>query len=48
MGGALRDVTKVTQSIAIAGKQYQYEAKMTNRCVAAGWWNTARPGFALY
>ena len=43
MGGALRDVTKGTQSIAIAGKRYQYEAKMPNRCS-----NTARLGIALY
>ena len=48
MGRALRDVTKVTQSIAIAGKRYRYEAKMPNRCVAAGCLNTARPGIALY
>ena len=48
MGGALRDVTKVTQSIAIAGKRYRYEAKMPNRCVAAGCSNTVRPGIALY
>ena len=48
MGGALRDVTKVTQSSAIAGKRYPYEAKMLNRCVAAGCSNTARPGIALY
>ena len=48
MGGALRDVTKGTQSIAIAGKRYQYEAKMPNRCVAAGCSITARLGIALY
>ena len=45
MGGALRDVTKVTRSIAIAGKPYPYEAKMP---VAAGCSYTARPGIALY
>ena len=48
MGGALRDVTKVTQSIAIVGKRYPYEAKMPNRCVAAGCSNTTRPAIALY
>ena len=48
MGGALGDVTKVTQSIAITGKRNRYEAKMPNRCVAAGCSNTARPGIALY
>ena len=44
MGGAYRDVTKVTKSIVIAGKRYRYEVKMPNRCVAAGCPNTARTG----
>ena len=48
MGGALRDVTKVNQSIAIAGKRYLYEAKLPNRCIAAGCSNTAKPCVALY
>ena len=34
MGGKLREVIKVTQSIAIAGKRYPYVAKIPNRCVA--------------
>ena len=58
MGGALRDVTKVMDiryrafkaicKIQIAGKRYPFDAKMPNRCVAAGCSSTASPGIALY
>ena len=49
MGGALRDVTKVTHSIAsqendIGTKQ---KCQIINRSVAAGCSNTARSGIAL-
>ena len=48
MGGAVRDISKVTQLIMIAGKRYPYEAEMPNRYVTAGCSNIARSGIALY
>ena len=58
MGGALRDVTKVTDiryrafkaicKVQIAGKRYPFDAKMPNRCVATGCSSTASPGISLY
>ena len=48
MGRALCDVTKVTQPTEIAGERYPFDAKMPNRCVAAGCSCTAIPGIAPY